>query len=221
MKKDSIPTSKRLFLIFTVVFSFFALLTTGCAHQETVASPAVTMSQPATAPNLVVLPAPAMPTDYVIGPGDVIEISVWQNQDLSRVVVVLPDGKITFPLVGRLIAGGKTIEQLKQEIEKRLNRFVPEPELTLIVQQVNSMVVYVLGKVNRPGYFPLKMNVDVLQALAMAGGLNIFADPSDIRIFRKTRDKSMVMIFNYKSVTEDNYLEGNIMLQAGDVIVVK
>ena len=134
---------------------------------------------------------------------------------------MLPDGTITFPLVGRLVAGGKTVEQLKQEIEKRLNRFVPEPELTLIVQQVNSMVVYVLGKVNRPGYFPLKMNVDVLQALAMAGGLNIFADPSDIRIFRKTRDKSMVMIFNYQSVTEDNYLEGNIMLQAGDVIVVK
>ena len=220
MKCAKILNLRHYLYTCTIVAGALALLTMGCAHQDGAATP-IPASQPAGKPDVVMLPAVKMPVDYVIGPGDVLEISVWKNQDLSRIVAVLPDGTITFPLVGRFAAGGKTVEQLREEMEKKISRYVPEPELTIIIQQVNSMVVYVIGKVNRPGHFPLNRNIDVLQALSMAGGLNIFADPKDIRIFRKTPDHTMVMTFNYKSVTEDNYLEGNVLLQAGDVIVVK
>lgn len=106
-------------------------------------------------------------------------------------------------------------------METAFTRYIPEPDLSVIVQQVNSQVVYVIGKVNRPGHFPLNRNIDVLQALAMAGGLNIFADDRDIRIFRKTSEKAMVIPFDYKAVTEENQLDTNILLQRGDVIVVK
>jgi polysaccharide export outer membrane protein len=220
MKSGNAMNLMRFFNICTIVASALALFAIGCAHQGTVAS-SPSAPQSATATDVVILPAAKMPVDYRIGPGDILEISVWKNEDLSRIVVVLPDGTISFPLVGRFVAGGKTVEQLKNEMEKRLSRYVPEPEMTIIIQQVNSMVVYVIGKVNRPGHFPLNRNIDVLQALSMAGGLNIFANPKDIRIFRKTPDNTMVISFNYDSVTEDNYLEGNVLLQAGDVIVVK
>ena len=220
MKSAKLQNLNRFFYICIVVVSAFAMLSMGCAHQETVASP-TTDNKPDGKSGVVVLPSEKMPISYVIGPGDVLEISVWKNEDLSRIVVVLPDGTITFPLLGRFVAGGKTVDQLQREMEKQISRYVPEPELTIIIQQVNSMVVYVIGKVNRPGHFPLKRNIDVLQALSMAGGLNIFADQTDIRIFRKTPDKTIVMTFDYKSVTEDNYVKGNIQLKAGDVIVVK
>jgi polysaccharide export outer membrane protein len=106
-------------------------------------------------------------------------------------------------------------------MEEKLIRYIPEPDLSVIVQQVNSQVIYVIGKVNRPGHIPLNRNIDVLQALAMAGGLNIFADDKSIRIFRKTEDQTMVIPFNYQAVTEENRLEENFLLQRGDVIVVK
>lgn len=218
MKRANILRLKHCFPIITIVAGALALFTIGCAHQPTAVEPA---STPAAGSNTVVLPAAALSADYRIGPGDVLEISVWKNTDLSRVVAVLPDGSITFPLVGRFVAGGKTVDQLRAEMEKKISKYVPEPELTLIIQQVNSMVVYVIGKVNRPGHFPLTRNIDVMQALSMAGGLNIFADPKDIKIIRKSPDKTTVMTFNYDSVTEDNYMEGNITLKAGDVIVVK
>lgn len=220
MKSAKTLNLMRFFNICTIVAIALTVFTVGCAQQQTAAGPA-SASPSANQPDVLILPAAKMPADYRIGPGDVLEITVWKNEDLSRIVVVLPDGSISFPLVGRFVAGGKTVEALQNEMEKKLSRYVSEQELTIIIQQVNSMVVYVIGKVNRPGQFPLNRNVDVLQALSMAGGLNIFADPKDIRIFRKTPEKTMVMTFNYDSLTEDNYLEGNILLKAGDVIVVK
>jgi polysaccharide export outer membrane protein len=123
--------------------------------------------------------------------------------------------------VGRFTAAGKTVDQLTAALEEKLIRYIPEPDLSVIVQQVNSHVVYVIGKVNRPGHIPLNRDIDVLQALAMAGGLNIFANDKDIRIFRRTENQTMVIPFNYKAVTEENRLEENIFLQRGDVIVVK
>ncbi len=169
----------------------------------------------------VVLPLRDTTGDYTIGAGDVLEISVWKDPALSRQLVVLPDGAISFPLIGRFPASGKTVGQLATEITEKLVRYIPEPELSVIVQQVSSNVVYILGKVNRSGPIALNRKVDVLQALSIAGGLNIFADKADIRIFRKTEDKTMVIPFNYKNVTEDYKLEENIILQRGDVILVK
>ena len=192
-------------------------MTTGCAHQSAEAPPA----KPALEQTIVVKPKTETVADYAIGPGDILEISVWKNEALTRQVVVLPDGTISFPLVGRFTAGGKSVAQLMAEMEKKISRYVPEPELTIIVQQVNSMVVYVIGKVNRPGHIPLNRNISVLQALAMAGGLNIFADHTDIQVVRKSKTGTIIIPFNYKAVTEDNMMEGNIQLQRGDVVVVK
>jgi polysaccharide biosynthesis/export protein len=158
--------------------------------------------------------------DYVIGPGDTLDISVWNNEALTRQVTVLPDGKIHFPLIGEVVVGGKTLVDLEKELKKRIGTFVPAPDLTVMVQQVNSMLIYVIGKVNRPGRFALNTNINVLQALTMAGGLNTFAKRNKIKIFRKENGKTDIFQFKYDDVTEDENLEQNIELKRGDVVVV-
>jgi polysaccharide export outer membrane protein len=158
--------------------------------------------------------------DYVIGPGDVLDISVWKEQALTKLVTVLPDGKISFPLVGAIRAGGKTLDQLSKELETKLSRYVPDLNLSVLVHQVNSMMVYVIGKVNKPGRFVLNSNIDVMQALAMAGGLNPFAEEGNVKIFRKTIDGKKIIDFDYDDVANGKKMEQNIMLKRGDVIVV-
>jgi polysaccharide export outer membrane protein len=158
--------------------------------------------------------------DYVIGPGDVLDISVWKEQALTKLVTVLPDGKISFPLVGAITAGGKTLDQITQELEKKLSRFVPDLNLSVLVHQVNSNIVYVIGKVNNPGRFVLNTNIDVLQALAMAGGLNPFAEQGNIKIFREAAGGKKIFKFDYDDVAGGKKLEENIKLKRGDVIVV-
>ena len=157
---------------------------------------------------------------YVIGPGDVLDISVWKNDEMTKKVTVLPDGKITFPLIGDHIAEGKTVVQLKNELEAKIIRFIPEPVLSIVVQQVNSMYIYVIGRVNKPGRFDLNTNVNVLQALSMAGGLNPFAKRKKIRIQREENNSTKIYEFNYDDVTKNGKLEQNIRLKRGDVIVV-
>jgi len=163
---------------------------------------------------------PAAEQDYVIGPGDVLEISVWKEEALTKLVTVLPDGKIQFPLIGEAMASGWTVAQLKKEIETRLARYVPDPVLSVSVYQMNSLNIYVVGKVNKPGRFALNANADVLQALAMAGGLNSFAKRSQIKVFRKKDGKTKIFDFDYDDVTDGEKLEQNIQLVRGDVIVV-
>ena len=196
------------------------LLATGCAAVNQ------SGSTPDTGPTVldsIFIPDKDAPVqkDYLIGPGDILEISVWKDPELSRQVVVLPDGTISFPLLGKISAAGKTVDGLKVEMAERISRYVPEPDLTVILQSVNSMVVYVIGKVNRPGHIALNRNISVLQALAMAGGLNTFADRRNIAIIRKTDDGTLTIPFDYKAVTEENQTADNILLQRGDVVVVK
>jgi len=157
---------------------------------------------------------------YVIGSGDVLEISVWKDGALSRAVTVLPDGTINFPLLGVLRAGGRSVASLKSEIEEGIRRFVPDPVLSLDVRQVNSMIVYVIGRVNHPGRFPLTSEITVLQALAMAGGMTPYAELKDIRICREEGDATLILPFNYAEVSDGENLEHNIRLKRGDVIVV-
>jgi len=159
-------------------------------------------------------------TDYLIGPGDVLYISAWKVEDMTKLVTVLPDNKISFPLIGEVVAGGKTVVQLKKELEDKISRFVPDPNLSVMVQQVNSMQIYVIGKVNHPGRFVLNTNVNVLQALAMAGGLNPFAKRNKIKIFREKGDKPEIFKFRYDDVSQGIHPEQNIRLKRGDVIVV-
>lgn len=158
--------------------------------------------------------------DYIIGPGDQIGISVWRDENLTRTVVVLPDGKISFPLLGELVAGNKTVARLKQELEAGLNRYIADTNVTVEVKQSNSMIVYVTGRVNTPGRQLLVADTNVLQALAMAGGLNPFARKSKVRIFRQEQGKTTMFPFDYDEVMEGRHLETNIVLKRGDVIVV-
>jgi len=159
---------------------------------------------------------------YPIGPGDVLGISVWKDDALTKEVVVLPDGTISFPLLGLVKAGGKTVAELRAELEKKIAQYVPDPTLNLEVKQVNSMLIYVIGRVNvqQAGRMALNSNVNVLQALAMAGGLNPFAKRDKIKIFRKEGAKTVIYPFNYDDVTEGKHLEQNIEVKRGDIIVV-
>jgi polysaccharide export outer membrane protein len=159
--------------------------------------------------------------DYLIGAGDVLEISVWKEEALTKNLSVLPDGRISFPLIGEVVAAGKTVEQLKKEIAARLVRFVPDPVLSVGVQQVNSLMIYVVGRVNNPGRFALNANIDVLQALSMAGGLDSFAKRDQIKIFRRVKDKFLIYSFDYDDVSAGKNLQQNIALMRGDVVVAR
>jgi len=158
--------------------------------------------------------------DYIIGAGDVIGISVWRDETLTKSAVVLPDGKIQFPLIGEIVAGGRTVLQLKQEFVEKLSKYVVDADISVDVKQSNSLVIYIIGKVNNPGRQILVSNTTVLQALSMAGGLNLFADKDDIKIFRQDNDRTVVYSFRYSKVVSGTYLDDNITLKRGDVIVV-
>lgn len=159
-------------------------------------------------------------TNYIIGPGDVLDISVWKEAALTKLVTVLPDGNISFPLIGEVRTQGLTINQLKQKLEDKLKRFVPHPNLSVAVHEVNSLRIYVIGKVHNPGHYVINANLNVLQALAMAGGLNPFAKQNKIKIFRETQAGTQIFEFRYGDVTEGKHLDQNIRLVRGDVIVV-
>jgi len=158
--------------------------------------------------------------DFVIGAGDVLHVSVWKDESLTRQVVVLPDGKIAFPLVGQLPAAGRTVAEITKDMEQKLERFVPGVTLSVVVQQVNSLMIYVIGRVNNPGRFVLNSDVNVLQALAMAGGLDPFAKRGDIKIFREAGGGAKILTFDYDKVSGGEEIRQNIKLRRGDVIVV-
>jgi polysaccharide export outer membrane protein len=157
--------------------------------------------------------------DYLVGPGDILDISVWKDEALTRTVVVLPDGTINFPLIGKIAVVNKTVAQVKGEMVKQLLTYVPELELSIEVKQSNSMIVYIIGRVNAPGRQVLNSNVNVLQALSMAGGLTPFANRNKIKVFRKNKEKTDVLPFRYNDVI-DGKLATNVELKRGDVIVV-
>ena len=164
---------------------------------------------------------PVVPTnDYVIGPGDVLDISVWKDEALTKLVTVLPDGKISFPLIGQIEAGGKTVDQLRKVLERKLSRYVPDLTLSVLVSQVNSMMVYVIGRINNPGRFVLNTNLNVLQVLAAAGGLNPFAKGGKIKVLRGENGQTKIFNFDYDDVIKGEKLHQNIYLKRGDVIVV-
>lgn len=193
-----------------------ALAGPGWAADEK-APPAAPKASPA--PQSTTAPAAGVDSTYQIGVGDILGISVWKDDALTKDVVVLPDGVISFPLLGLLKAAGKTVAQFKAELEERIAHYVPDPVLNLEVKQVNSMIVYVIGRVNNPNRFILNTNVSVLQALAMAGGLNAFAKRNSVKILRDEGGATKTFPFQYDDVVEGKHLEQNIELKRGDVIV--
>lgn len=159
---------------------------------------------------------PAGPT-YVIGPGDLLDIDVWQNTELTfRGLPVRPDGKISLPLLNDVQAAGLTAMQLADSITEKLKSYVKNPQVTVVVTQVNSQRYYVLGEVMHPGVFPLLPGLTALQAVSSAGGFTQFANEKKIYILRGA-DK---LPFNYKMVVQGKDLDENIKLKPGDTIVI-
>jgi polysaccharide biosynthesis/export protein len=157
---------------------------------------------------------------YVIGPQDVLDVSVWKEADLTRTVPVRPDGKISLPLLNDVQAAGLTPMQLAAEITKRLKKYVDDPQVTVLVTQINSERIYILGEVNRAGAFPLLPGMNVLEALSSAGGFTIFANTKKIYVMRTVDGKREKYPFNYKEVIHGKAPDQNITLKPGDTIVV-
>ena len=165
----------------------------------------------------------AMPKEsalYLIQPGDVLEVSVWREEYLERQVSVQPDGMISFPLVGVLRAAGHDVQQLQQEVAERLSQYIPDPVVTVSIKDIRGNRIYVIGQVQRPGHFVMNPTIDVVQALALAGGTTPFASLNDIKILRRSGDRMTSIEFRYGDVEKGRNLQQNIILQSGDVIIV-
>lgn len=186
----------------------------------------LTMTKPAApAPMAAVGPhiSASKPHDdgFVIGNDDVLAINVWKEPDISRSIPVRSDGKISLPLVGEVQAAGRTPLRLEQEIASRLRNYISEPEVAVIVQQINSEKFNVLGQVVRPGLYPLTSSATVLDAIALAGGFRDFAKQKSIYILRRTPDGRVLRIpFNYKKAVTGQGSEQNIQVEPHDTIIV-
>jgi polysaccharide export outer membrane protein len=157
---------------------------------------------------------------YRIGPEDVLEITVWKEDGLHKEVLVRPDGGISFPLVGDVVAAGRTALDIQNEITERLKKIINDPVVSVAVEKVTANKLYVIGRVAKPGEFVAGRYVDVLQALSMAGGLTPFAAEDDIKVLRRIDGKEEVYRFSYSDIRQGRRLEQNIQLQGGDVVVV-
>ena len=206
-------TARRLKKNGPLAIALFFLASIGLWGQsgsETAASPA---SSPST----------TKPHDnsFVIGNDDVLAINVWKEPDVSRSIPVRSDGKISLPLVGEVQATGQTPLKLEQDIASRLKNYIAEPEVTVIVQQINSQKFNILGQVNRPGSYVINNSATVLDAIAIAGGFRDFAKKKSIYVLRQNADGSQTRLpFNYKEVVKGQNSSQNVKLQPRDTIVV-
>jgi len=158
---------------------------------------------------------------YHLNPGDKLEITVWEEEKLKHEVVVLPDGTISFPLVGHVAAAGKTTEELAKSLRERLTKFIPDSEINVSLIAAEGNVIYVTGQVTKPGKFIMKGPTDVMQALSMAEGLTPFAKKNSIIVLRREADgHPRSFPFEYGDVEDGENIESNILLQSGDTVVV-
>ena len=191
--------------------------------------PSAGRAAPGPAPDAATPPGPTPMTgasapirsDYVIGPGDVLQITVWKNDTLSRTAPVRPDGKISMPLLHDIQASGLTAMQLRDKIATALGEFMPNPEVAVAVSDVRSLRVSILGEVAKPGVLELRGETTILEAIAMAGGFKDFASPSKITIIRiDEQGKTKRIRFNYNKAVGSSGDEENVVLRSGDVVVV-
>ena len=166
--------------------------------------------------------SPAWAASYTVNPGDLLQINVWNEEGLSQEVLVRPDGYISFPMAGEIDTTDKTPSQVADKISEGLGKFMKaSPPVVISLVNTNGNKIYVIGKVNEPGEFLINSDTDVMQALALAGGLNAFAEENDIVILRRQADGTQVAIpFRYAKVKEGKQLERNIILESRDVVVV-
>jgi polysaccharide export outer membrane protein len=183
------------------------------------------VSNAPTVPDSVATKTAPMPSaasdEFIIGPGDILAINVWKEAEISRVVPVRSDGRISLPLIGEVQSSGRTPKQLEADISKRLKDFVADPAVTVVVQEIRSQKFNVLGMVSHPGSFPLAKPITVVDAIATAGGFRDFAKQKDIYVLRRDASgKQSRFAFNYKDVIKGLHSEQNIELQSGDTVVV-
>lgn len=199
-----------------VVYAMVAVCAMGAGASGQAALP-----QQATA-NGGALPASVpLPPGYVIGVEDLLAIVFWRDQDISGEVVVRPDGMVSLPLLRDVKAAGYTPQQLSDLLEKAASKFVSEPNATVIVREIRSRKVFVLGEVGKPGAVPLTGEMNVLQLIATVGGLLEHASRDDITVIRRENGKERRFKFNYNDVVRGKKPEQNILLQPGDTVVVK
>ena len=165
------------------------------------------------------IPATTDPA-YMIGPEDVLDVSVWKEPDVSRVVPVRPDGRISLPLINDVQAAGLSPQQLAGSVSEKLKKYLNGPQVTVIVTAINSQRVFVVGEVLRAGAFPMLPGMTVLQALSSAGGFTTFADVKKIHVVRMHNGKQVEIPFNYREVLKGDNSDQNVKLEPGDTIVV-
>jgi len=157
---------------------------------------------------------------YRLQPGDLLQVVVWKETDLQSDVLIRPDGGISFALAGDLQAAGLTTDQLRAQLESRVQKLIPDAVVTVSVKAPNGNRVFVIGKVNHPGDFPLLRPVDVLQAISMAGGLTPFASSNHIRVLHRDGPRQVSYRFRYNDVAKGRHLEQNVLLNSGDTVIV-
>lgn len=159
-------------------------------------------------------------SSYLISPADELDISVWKEVDLQKQVLIRPDGKLSFPLVGHIQAAGKTPEEVEQTITEKLKKYIPNPVVTVTLMKVAGNKIYVIGKVAKPGEYNVGGYVNVMQAISLAGGLSTYASTNSIKILRLENGKQIAVPFKYSQVEDGDNLEQNIQLKTGDVVIV-
>ena len=162
----------------------------------------------------------SIPDGYKLQPGDLLTVNVWKETDLQSDVLIRPDGGISFALAGDMPAAGLTTDELRAELETRVRKLIPDAVVTVSVKSPNGNRIYVIGKVNHPGDFPLLRPIDVLQAISMAGGVTPFANTEKIRVLRREGAEQSSVRFRYGDVAKGRHLEQNILLQSGDTVIV-
>lgn len=166
------------------------------------------------------LPAVPGSEGYKLQPGDVLQVVVWKETDLQSEVLIRPDGGISFALAGDMQAAGLTTDALRSELETRVRKLVPGAVVTVAVKAPNGNRVFVIGKVARPGDFPLLRPIDVIQAISMAGGVTPFASTNNIRVLHREGQRQTSVRFRYGDVAKGRHLDQNILLQSGDTVIV-
>jgi len=157
---------------------------------------------------------------YLLNAGDVLDISVWNEEALQKQVAILPDGMISFPLAGELSAQGHSVTELQSSLKEKLAEYLSDPVVTVSVVSVSGNTVHIMGKVLQPGSFVMTKNIDVMQALSLAGGLSPYAKENDIIVIRRNGEKQQTLPVHYAAIKKGQDLKTNIILMSGDVIVI-
>ena len=195
-----------------IVVAVFSLAACGRAR---VRVPAITRGAQATD-----LKRSASAADYILAAEDVVDINVWRNEALTRTVFIRPDGKISLPLIGDVLAAGLTPSQLQESIKERLKEYKEMPEVSVVVRDIGSLSVYIMGEIARPGKLQLRSDTTILQAITQAGGFTQFAESNKILVLRREGAYETRLRVRYQDIVSGRNPAANIILKRGDTIVI-